>query len=739
MLSMFRATQRTGEGRSLRVGTVQKFGSIGWLFVLVPILMLGWSTVAWADDETDVFNANAGNTNPSPNPGENFVVIQDVIVADPGPFGDTTPDSFPTAIETVTIRKAGGTLPSHFVIALRLYLDDGDGLFNPTSDRLLGSVNAPKLADFLEGTPQSCPPPPVGTSCGVVFGEPGQLLVLVPNGGSAEFFVVADFANDAPDGHTLRTSFDLTVGDSLIGGPVTSSRIDSVTSLPILNFDAGLPVPVGFIRITAATADAETDVVDETPARTANPGDSVVLQEFLVSDPGVSGDAVPDDAGTLIRTVTVKKVGGTISSERILRLRLFRASPRTPPGWDEKDELLAVVNSPDLERGVVFGDGGRRLVRVDDNAEERLYVVADLSPVGLVDGDTLRVSVEIVARDDKTDPGEISSAIETPMPVVASNQLVVKVPPPTLIIGSASIVGKARVPISIRFVPGPGLGELQVGPDGALTFDPTIVQVLNVKGVGPYIVDSVNIDSLEGRVQFTLTLKPGRTALNEGVIAEIEVDKAPDAPPGESVRIDIEDIEGIEIVDVFRDAAGRDLLPDITPGFITIKLLKGDVDGDGVVTLSDARLTARFILGLETLAPEQEEAADVAPLIGVIDATDVRWIAQAATGLRKLQQTATQLTPMAQQAAVGAHRVAAKLRAGALEVRVAGGGIAETIVHLFSLSGVSLVTVQAAGSVVRLSEGDLAGLPNGVYLYTVTVIGLDGVWRSEVRKFLLIR
>jgi hypothetical protein len=718
-MSMMRALmQRTGEGRSSRVG----MRKTRWLFVLVPILVLGWAVGALADDETDVFNANAGNTKPNPNPGENFVVIQDVVVADPGPEGDQIADSFPTAIETVTIRKAGGTLEDHFVIALRLYLDDGDGLFDPTVDRLLGAVNAPRL------------------SAGVVFGTRGQLLVLVPNNGSVEFFVVADFANDAPDGATLRTSFDLTVGDSLIGGPTTTSRIDSATSLPILNFDAGLPVPVGFIRITAATGDAETDVIDETPARTANPGDSVVLQEFLVSDPGVSGDAVPDGAGTLIRTVTVRKVGGTISSDKILRLRLFRASPRTPPGWDENDELIAVVNSPDLERGVVFGDGGRRLVRVNDNAEERFYVVADLAPVGFVDGDTLRTSVEIVARDDKTDPGEISSAIETPMPVVASNQLVVKVPPPTLIIGSASIVGKAKIPISIRFVPAPGLGELQIGPDGALTFDPTIVQVLNVKGVGPYIVDSVNIDSIEGRVQFSLTLKPGRTALNEGVIAEIEVDKAPNAPVGESVRIDIEDIEGIEVVDVFRDAAGHDLLPDIVPGVITIKLIKGDVDGDGVVTISDARLTARFILGLETLSPEQEEAADVAPPLGVVDATDVRWIAQAAAGLRKLEQNAAALAPLARSAQPNsAKSVTARMRAGTLEVRVGGQGIAQTTVRVFTLTGKAVATVQASGPTARLSEGDLAGLPNGVYLYTVTVLGPDGVWQSEVRKFILVR
>jgi hypothetical protein len=75
VMSMMRALmQRTGEGRSSRVG----MRKTRWLFVLVPILVLGWAVGALADDETDVFNANAGNTKPNPNPGENFVVIQDV-------------------------------------------------------------------------------------------------------------------------------------------------------------------------------------------------------------------------------------------------------------------------------------------------------------------------------------------------------------------------------------------------------------------------------------------------------------------------------------------------------------------------------------------------------------------------------------------------------------------------------------------------------------------------------------
>jgi hypothetical protein len=687
--------------------------------------------MTWAqargDDETDVFNSDLGNVNPIPNPGETFVVIQDLTVADPGARGDTTPDGFPTAIETVTIKKIGGTLEDHFVLALRLYMDDGDGQFNLPNDRLLGSVNAPRL------------------STGVVFGQPNQLLVLVPNNSVVQFFVVADFANDAPDGATLRTSFDLTVKDSLMGGPPVSSRIDPATALPILNGDAGLPPELGcaltcFIRITATSGRQQTDVVDETPARTANPGDVVVVQEFSVSDPGASSDAIPDEFPTLIRTVTVRKVGGTIPSERILRLRLYRDIPRTPPGWQPDDELLATVHSPNLEQGVVFGDGGRRLARVNDGSLEHFYVVADLAPVGLADGDTLRTSIDLVVRDDMTDPGESSSAIETPMPVVASNQLVVKVPPPLFMIGSASIVGKAKIPISIRFVPAPGLGEIQIGPDAAIVFDPDIVQILSIKGVGPYAVNSVNIDSLTGRAQFTLTLKPGRTALNEGVIAEIEVDKAPDAPVGVSVELLIESEDNIEIIDVFKDRDGRDLIPDVLPGRVTIKLLKGDVDKDGVVTMSDARLTARFILDLETLTPEQEEAADVAPPFGVIDATDVRWIAQVAAGLRKLEKTLSNPLPLRERVAEGRVRVSAQTRSGHLEFRLSNARASETIVKIFSLSGAPVLTALASGPTVRLSNAELAHLPNGVYLYVMTALGDDGRWQqSKLQKLVILR
>lgn len=716
-----------------------------YAIILILLLMVAGMQADWlfaadrttADDEADVFNTGAGNVNPTPNPGDNFVVIQDVTIADPGFLGDTVPDGHPTAIETITIRKTvGSTLADRFISALRIYVDNGDNLFNPSDDALLGQVINPDLTN------------------GVRFGTPGELLILVPDDGLQQFFVVADFTTDAPDNATLRISFEVTVADGLRNGPPLSSGVDLATELPLLSFDKGLPQPTGFITITATRGRKQTDVVDITPALVALPGAPAVIQQFRIADPGVSGDATPDGYATLVRAIVVKKVEGTLDASRIKKLKLYRESGLTGPGWQPNDELLAEVNQPDLSAGVTFTmGGGQRLLRVADGREEVLYVVAELDSVGFVDGDTLRTQVSIIARDDKIPDGEISSGIETSMPLIATNLITIGVPPPQLIIGSAEIVDKARIPISIRFVPAPGLGELQIGPDGAITFDPDIIEVVKVRGVGPYSVVSSTIDSLEGRVQFTLVLKPGRKALNEGVIAELEVQRAPDAPVGSSIKLGIEDIDGIEIVDVFRDTLQNDIVPDVIPGVITIKLLKGDVDGDGAITTSDARLVARYILGMETLIPEQEEAADVAPPLGVIDATDVRWIAQAAMKLRRLEEDPAAARLLATESPLIARELSSKegfvpfrvtgLRVqhvgSLLKFQIQGWGIATTQVDLYRLSGHLLQRTEASGMTLYLPLQDQQGRPlaSGVYLYRLTITTVDGRRFSEVHKLVL--
>jgi len=718
------------------------------ILVLAAFMVLSLAVVTLADDEADVINTGAGNTRPYPNPGENFVVIQDVTIADPGLLGDPAPDTFPTAIETITIKKtAGSTLPDRFVTALRLYVDDGNGFFDLPADALLGEVANPDLTG------------------GVTFGVRGHLLILVPDGGSVQFYVVADFSNEAPDNATLRTSFDVTAAGGLVGGPTTSSGFDNVTAPPILNFDAGLPVPTGFITITATGGDNETDIVDETPPVMANPGSTVVIQQLKLADPGASGDADDDNHPTLIRTLTVKMICGTIDTSRklcgtvdtskIVRLRLFKESPRTPPGFQETDELLGTIFSPDLIAGAMFGDGGRTLFRVEDGpgdndgTETIIYIVADLAPAGFLDGDTFKTEVFFVARDDKLPGGEISSGIEVPQPIVASNPVTIVVPPATIIIGSAEILGPVKIPLSVKFVPEPGLGELQIGPVGAITFDPGIIEVKGVKGVGNYVVESLNIDNEAGKLQFAVTLKPGRKPINEGPVVMIELEPVPTAPPGDVTELKIEDEDGIEVVDVFRDAAGKDLTPDVVPGQVKIKMLMGDVDLDRAITAADARLVAQYILGLVDLEPEQLEVADVAPPLGVIDATDVRWIAQAAAGLRKLDPASA---AAAMQKAAALNRLRAKSFVeqilaypnplGVIEFNVLGRGIAEIQVQVFNLRGVKIFEETVGGNSLSFRPMDRDGnrLSNGIYLYVVTVRSMDGrIVRSEVRKLVILK
>ena len=75
-------------------------------------------------------------------------------------------------------------------------------------------------------------------------------------------------------------------------------------------------------------------------------------------------------------------------------------------------------------------------------------------------------------------------------------------------------------------------------------------------------------------------------------------------------------------------------------------------------------------------------------------------------------------------------------------LRVQGQGIAEVALQVFDLSGRLLKEETSAGSQLRFSLTDQAdhALANGVYLYVISVEGLDGErWQSAVRKLVMMR
>ncbi len=724
--------------------------------------------------QTDVTNRPAAtsqvNTNPAP--GDNDVVIQDIDVSDPGAGSDRTPDGFDTCIETVTIKKVSpSTLDDHFITRLRVFRENGVASgFQPTGisqDEELGGVLNPSLIE------------------GVVFGNMGDLLIQVSDNSYERFYVVADFSKDSPNNETLRTSFDMSVADD-ITGCLQSSGIDphpTVGKLPVYMSKGN----VQFVRLTSTRGVNQTDVIDFTPPTKAKPGMSIVVQQFRIEDPGALGNTAPDGRPTAIKDITVMLAKSIRNgpcdpaaavnpciSKALKRLRIFRESPSSPPGFQDPermkgayDELLGSALEPDLRTGVTFfNPSGRPLVLIAEGAAngprraETIYVVADFNATGLIDGQRFRTSVEITAKDMFDTAGERieSSNIETPMPLEANNDVEIEVPPATLTVGKATLDlsnKTARICVGVQYVPKPGLGELQIGPNGAINFDPEVVEVSDVYGVNGYQVDSFEIDPA-GKVKFAASLKSqGREAANDGCVVELEVVATPDALPGAFTKLTVRNSDNVEVIDVFRTADGADLNPDVTNGSVFIRPICGDVDGDGVASITDARLLAKFILGLEAdLSPEQLALADVAPPVGQVDASDVRYIAQTAAKLRTLNceveapiptGTASQVRPWVStdlsRTGMGLPRAFAIKTAHSLEFKVFGVTVYAMQVEIYSLSGTKLYLGRTLGNILSVSLSDRDQfLSNGVYFYVVRVQGLDGkTVQLKANKLVIVR
>lgn len=712
------------------------------LVAAVSVMSFGQTS---GDPETMVFNDISGALEPFAAPGQTFVVAQAVRVYDPGD------DGAPTAIETISLCLAtSSTLESKYIAAIRLYVDDTlSGYFDRRESTLLGSVIRPDL--------ENCE----------TFGQAGKLFMLVPNKSVKLFFVVVDLASDAPDSASLILRFDVAAQDGLLGGPAVSSGFSS---------EQGPPVIGNALTVRATSGDAETDVVDETQSVIAKPGTSIVVQQFSIADPGSDGDTEDDDLATLVRSITVQAVDTTIDlSPRaglIKRVRLFRESGRTGPGWQEGDELLSEVLRPNLEAGVTFGNGGRRLVRVGRNnifgtgGVERFYIVVDLAPSGFANGleeNRLRTQVTVAARDDGGEDAEESSGIETPMPVIADGWIEIVTGAPKLIVNSTGL-STGKIVLSIENVPLPGLGDLEA----TLTFDPFVIQVrqdptssdenprYKVRALGSYALDELTVDNEVGQISFVLSLRPGRKAATDSDILEIEIIPGNDASLCQSTDL--------ELISVFMTSeSGMPLEPDLVVGQARLELKAGDVTLDGVVNRRDARAAARLVGKTLDDFPSDERqmrrlqfmAADVASLFGEITATDVRWIKEAVVGRRTLPESACDNTawqsslphsqPLsdAERDAEGGVRslasVNARVQGRVLEFVAQGSGIAEATVELFTLAGAHVLTATAPGPRVTLSLSDHR-LANGVYLYAVTVRGWDGQERrGEVRKLVVLR
>jgi hypothetical protein len=119
------------------------------------------------------------------------------------------------------------------------------------------------------------------------------------------------------------------------------------------------------------------------------------------------------------------------------------------------------------------------------------------------------------------------------------------------------IVGEAaKVRISIGRAKA-GLGGIQAGPEGALTFDPRVIQVKSIKGLGPYRLLAQKIDNARGEIRFVLLSLGGSP--RGGAVLELEI-------VANNVGESEIELGGLRLL----DAQGRALEAQVIPGRVKV-------------------------------------------------------------------------------------------------------------------------------------------------------------------------
>lgn len=125
--------------------------------------------------------------------------------------------------------------------------------------------------------------------------------------------------------------------------------------------------------------------------------------------------------------------------------------------------------------------------------------------------------------------------------------------------------------VTIEAINPPDLKTLQVGPTGAFTFDPAVIQVLDVRGLNGFQVLAATINNLSGFVQFAAGFPGGAIGPifnlfggTELGLVELEVQAV--GPSGSSSPL------ALTAVDVLADRNGEEIpLAGLLPGEARIR------------------------------------------------------------------------------------------------------------------------------------------------------------------------
>ncbi len=120
--------------------------------------------------------------------------------------------------------------------------------------------------------------------------------------------------------------------------------------------------------------------------------------------------------------------------------------------------------------------------------------------------------------------------------------------------------------VAIKAINPPDLKTIQVGPAGAFTFDPTVIQITDVQGLNGFQVLSVTINNLSGYVRFAAgfpggSLGPIFNLFGGTELGLVELEVQAVGASGSSCSL------AITAVDVLADRNDKDIpLAGIIPG-----------------------------------------------------------------------------------------------------------------------------------------------------------------------------
>jgi hypothetical protein len=254
----------------------------------------------------------------------------------------------PDVLQQLSLTNLGTALNGQDITALEAWVDDGNGVFSPQSDRRLGALAFTGARWQITGLAESMP------------------------AAGLRVFVTADLNDFAVEGRTIQLSLP-TVPDAGVG--VASAN------------DGPIDRPAGaLVGRAVSTANRVTLVAASVPATVVRPAQSDVP---VLQITAANSYATPQALDRLI--VTNAGVGGTTAQRdqavQALTLRL---------DGDGDGVLDDAATDPPLSMSF-FTDGraafGGLGLSVAAGASRGLFVTASVSPTGAADGDTLSARI----------------------------------------------------------------------------------------------------------------------------------------------------------------------------------------------------------------------------------------------------------------------------------------------------------------------------------------------------------